>query len=199
MSCLAYVALAADGKYGLPRAVSGYEGWHGAHIDKHNMPMCELILPRGFGRQPEEFRLLLEMAHHGWDVSNDMGCAMQMGPEAAWKQILLLAVEDQNPAAAKVIVGGMEHTEQLGVDSDYATSFGEHYLYPLLLRYHDLAGLVPRHEEKNLARDVCATYFSPRTSEHLDLDGVKKRLKQKRMRSLLLLVNTTCARMANQG
>jgi hypothetical protein len=197
-ACAASSVQAADGD-GLPQTVSGYEGWHGAHIDRHAVPMCELILPRSFGQTPDEFRLLVEMVRHGWDVGNDQDCAMQMAPEAAWKRILQLAVEDQDSEAAKLIVGAMGHTEQLGLDSDDVATFGERYLYPLLLRYHDLAGLVPKQQEGNVARDVCMTYFSPRTSENLDLDGIRRRLRQQRMVSLLRKVDRTCAYMQKRS
>ncbi len=186
-------AWADAGTSALPKKMSGYDGWHGARIEKKT---CRLILPRDFGRAPADLKLLQEMVRHGYNVDFDLECPEIMIPYAALDQIKRLAVEDQNRAAAELIVFE-EEKGNFGLDGELAETFGGSYLFPVVLGYNKVAEIVPPKNEAKLATYLCTAYYNP-SSGDLDLEGLKARLTAQKMQSFVRNIDRECARIEKE-
>ena len=186
-------AMAGEGKGGIPKKMSEFEGWHGARIEKTE-DYCKVVLARDFGKTPADMRLLQQLTNHDREYGRDLDCLAPY--TAAWEQMRLLAVEDQNRAAAEFIVaaraqGRLDHM------GEFAESFGELYLFPVLQKYNKVAELIPAQKEAGVATEVCLTYYNPSTGE-LDFKGLIKRLKANNMQSLVSKIEHECARIKKQ-
>ncbi len=192
-------AMAEGGKSGLPKKMSGFDGWHGARIDKKDAPNCHLTLPRDFGKKPGELKLLQELAVQGMRVDVDMDCANTMIPYAALDQLKRLAIEDQNRAAAELIIYAQEKGD-LGLDTsgERAEIFGGTYVFPVLLGYNNLAEIIPPQKQGQIATDVCMAYYNP-SSDALDLKALKARLAAQKMQPLVQKIEKECKRIEKEN
>ncbi len=192
--CMAAFAAIAAEETSLPQKLSAYDGWHGAKIEMQRAPMCKLVLPKGFGSNPAEFQLLLEMAkHNSTDAEIDIDCEAQMVKVAAWDRVRQMAIQGQNRAAAVLILSAMENTEKLGIDGEFGETFGETYLYPVLLGYRNLSEVVTPKMEKDVAGDICSAYYTS-DGNTMNLQTLKESFKKKNMLSLLNNLNRECKR-----
>lgn len=179
----------------LPAKVSGLNGWHGARIESKS---CQLVFSPGFGKKPAELKLLQELQLHYLEIPYDLQCVDLEGGTTALNQIKQLAVSDQIGAAASLIVFG-PHTGKLFIDGEVAETYGEDYLYPVLLEYKDLNRLIPDAKEAEVATDVCNTLYNPNTSEKFNFKGLIKHLKKKKMQSLVNKIKSECSRIEKEN
>jgi hypothetical protein len=192
LAVTAATALAGSAGFGLPKKISGFEGWHGATIKK-NGNICTLVFPRNFGKSATELNLLRQVANHYLEPEYDVDCSLKV-QYAAWDQLKRLAIEDQNPAAAEMIIFAHEKNG-LTIMGEFGDVYGETYLFPVLLGYKKLAQLIPPSKEGEVATEVCMTYYNPSTDEGLDFDGLLKRLSARHMNSLIRKIKKECDRI----
>ncbi len=191
-------AWADGGKSGLPKKMSGFDGWHGAKMETKEAPGCRLVLPRDFGKKLAELKLLQELASRGQTVDLDLNCAQIVVTYAALDQLKRLAVEDQNHDAAELIVFA-EKTGKPGLDGEVAERFGAAYLFPVLLGYNKLAEIVTPQEEGRVAANVCEAYYNPSSGDlDLDIQGLKARLAAQKMQSFVQKIDRECARLEKE-
>jgi hypothetical protein len=174
---------------GLPKKVSQLNGWHGTRIQG-----CELIFAPDFGKKPSEVNLLEELQRHYYDMKFDVACDV-MADVTALDQLAKVAVQDQSRDAARLIVLG-PYNGKLFLDGDLAESYGETYLYPVLLKYNDLEGLrIPKEKETKIAYQICMTAYNPSTGGDFSLDKLVTHLKEKKLHSLVNAISRQCAQV----
>lgn len=178
-----------------PKKLSEFEGWHGATIKKEG-DVCTLVFPRNFGKSASELKLLREVANHSDKPKLDLNCMLQAN-YAAWDQLRRLAIEDQNRAAAEMIIFAHDKGG-LRIEGEFADLYGDTYLFPVLLGYKKLADIIPPKKESGVATNICLTYYNPSSNENLDFEGLMRRLAADNMQSLIRKVKSECARIEKE-
>lgn len=177
----------AGGKDHLPRKLSRANGWHGFQLKREGNE-CTPTFPKNFGATPQELRFLEKLATLG-DKFQDIDCMLDV--YAALDQIKRLAVEQQNAAAARLILFAPE-TGTFNLDGEVAEGFANLYQTPVLTGYNKLRALIPPAKEAALARDVCVGMFYGDTEEIPDEDALLAHLKAVHMQALAAKVKRGC-------
>jgi len=173
--------------------VSQLNGWHGTRIVR-----CQLIFAPDFGKKPDEVKLLQQFQLHEVDMKPDLKCFVDLDTPTM-QRLVKVAVQDQNRDAAEVIVLG-PYNGKLFLDGGLAETYGEIYLYPVLLKYKDLKGLrIPKEKETEIAHTICMTRYNPETEDAFNFAKLVARLKQQKMDSLVKATNHDCARIKSDG
>lgn len=171
----------------MPAKLSAANGWHGLQL-RQGGATCGITFPKEFGAKPLELQFLEKIAEHD-EKFNDFQCGLD--PYAPLDQIKRVAVEQQNAAAARLMLYAPE-TGKLDLDGEVAETYANSYQTPLLMGYNDLKRLVPPAKQARVAQDVCVGMFFGDTDETPDLDALLARLKAMHMDAFAARVKAEC-------
>lgn len=183
-----------------PRKSSEFNGWRGVTIKRgvRCEGCCDLVYPRDFGlNNPEELGLLVKIVG-ATEIEHDLDDCMMPRAEDTLDHLLSLAVERQDPGAARAILeAGMPGAMEVS-GGEVGEIFAVKWLIPTLNGFSGLERLATPALEAHVADDVCSAAFNPGTSEEVDERKIAASLSKKGHRRLAAAIDRSCAKIRKQ-